>query len=127
MPLCAGDGPAEGRRAPTDMALLGAGRRKATETRRATARHRGDGHGTFARRVSLRRGKAMQGAEISPHESPLFPHPVSGFVGRERELARVRSTLPREPLFLVYGVAGIGKSELVYKLVEEARALPALS
>ncbi len=29
--------------------------------------------------------------------------------------------LPREPLFLIYGVAGIGKSELVYELVDRVR------
>ena len=68
----------------------------------------------------------MHTGEISRYESPPFPRPVSGFVGREAELARARSLLPRETLFLVYGVAGLGKSEFVYKVVEEARALPAL-
>lgn len=64
--------------------------------------------------------------EPSRSEPPPFPRAVSRFVGRDVELARLRALLPREALFLVYGVAGIGKSELVYKLVEEARALPAL-
>ncbi|UQA56720.1 ATP-binding protein [Polyangium aurulentum] len=67
----------------------------------------------------------MRTAETSRDSAP-FPRPVSGFVGREAELSRVRALLPRETLFLIYGVAGIGKSELVYKIVEEARALPAL-
>ncbi|HEU4536576.1 MAG TPA: ATP-binding protein, partial [Polyangiaceae bacterium] len=64
--------------------------------------------------------------ETTRYEPPPFPRPVSGFVGREAELARVRALLPREALFLVYGVAGIGKSEFVYKMVEEARALAPL-
>lgn len=67
----------------------------------------------------------MPTGETSRYESPPFPRPVNGFVGREAELARARSLLSRETLFLVYGVAGIGKSEFVYKVVEEARALPA--
>jgi DNA-binding winged helix-turn-helix (wHTH) protein len=66
----------------------------------------------------------MHTGEISRFESPPFPRPVNGFVGREAELSRARALLPRETLFLVYGVAGIGKSEFVYKVVEEARALP---
>jgi hypothetical protein len=68
----------------------------------------------------------MHPEETSRYESPPFPRPVTGFVGREAELARARSLLARETLFLVYGVAGIGKSEFVYKVVEEARALPSL-
>ncbi|HXT23060.1 MAG TPA: hypothetical protein VN923_20090, partial [Thermoanaerobaculia bacterium] len=64
--------------------------------------------------------------ETARHKSPPFPRPVNGFVGREPELSRVRALLPREPLFLIYGVAGIGKSEFVYKIVEEARAVPSL-
>lgn len=68
----------------------------------------------------------MHTGEISRYESPPFPRPVSGFVGREAELARARSLLSRETLFLVYGVAGLGKSEFVYKVVEEARTLPSL-
>lgn len=61
--------------------------------------------------------------ETPRYEPPPFPRPVSGFVGREAELSRARTLLSREALFLIYGVAGIGKSEFVYKLVEEARSL----
>ncbi|HEU4411616.1 MAG TPA: helix-turn-helix domain-containing protein [Polyangiaceae bacterium] len=64
--------------------------------------------------------------ETLRYEPPPFPRPVSGFVGREAELARARGLLSREALFLIYGVAGIGKSEFVYKMVEEARSLGAL-
>ncbi|MDC3982188.1 AAA family ATPase [Polyangium jinanense] len=68
----------------------------------------------------------MRTAETSRYDALPFPRAVTDFVGREAELSRVRALLPREPLFLVYGVAGIGKSEFVYKIVEEARSLPAL-
>jgi tetratricopeptide (TPR) repeat protein len=61
--------------------------------------------------------------ETPRYEPPLFPRPVSSFVGREAELARARSLLARESLFFIYGVAGVGKSEFVYKLVDEARSL----
>lgn len=57
--------------------------------------------------------------------APLFPRAVSTFVGRTAEVARVLDLLDRETLFTAYGVGGIGKSELLYKVVEEARKLPA--
>jgi DNA-binding response OmpR family regulator/tetratricopeptide (TPR) repeat protein len=49
---------------------------------------------------------------------------VRTYVGRAGELARVAELLDRETLFLVYGVGGIGKSELVYKAIEDARNTP---
>jgi DNA-binding winged helix-turn-helix (wHTH) protein/tetratricopeptide (TPR) repeat protein len=49
---------------------------------------------------------------------------VRTYVGRAGELARVAELLDRETLFLVYGVGGIGKSELVYKAIEDARHTP---
>jgi DNA-binding response OmpR family regulator/tetratricopeptide (TPR) repeat protein len=52
---------------------------------------------------------------------PPFPRSVRTYVGRAGELARVADLLDRETLFLVYGVGGIGKSELVYKAIEDAR------
>jgi DNA-binding winged helix-turn-helix (wHTH) protein/tetratricopeptide (TPR) repeat protein len=67
-----------------------------------------------------------------PHESPSpasplsqapFPRAIYTFVGRRNELTRVLDLLERETLFFVYGVGGVGKSELVYKIVDEARAL----
>lgn len=57
---------------------------------------------------------------------PSFPRPCSVFVGRSGELRRALTLLPTEPLCLVYGIAGIGKSEFVYQLVEHARKLPPL-
>lgn len=57
---------------------------------------------------------------------PPFPRPCSVFVGRVGELRRALSLLPTEPLCLVYGIAGIGKSEFVYQLVEQALKLPSL-
>lgn len=56
-----------------------------------------------------------------------FPRSCSVFVGRSEELRRALTLLPSEPLCLVYGIAGIGKSEFVYQLVEQALLLPSLS
>jgi len=53
-----------------------------------------------------------------------FPRAVPTYVGRGTELARALELIDRETLHLVYGVGGVGKSELVYKLVEEAGLLP---
>jgi DNA-binding winged helix-turn-helix (wHTH) protein/tetratricopeptide (TPR) repeat protein len=56
-----------------------------------------------------------------PGIRPPFPRSVRTYVGRAGELARVAELLERETLFLVYGVGGIGKSELVYRAIEDAR------
>ncbi|HEX2569508.1 MAG TPA: AAA family ATPase [Polyangia bacterium] len=53
-----------------------------------------------------------------------FPRSTSAFVGRKDELQRVGELLGTEALFLVYGIAGIGKSEFVYKAIEEAQKTP---
>lgn len=53
-----------------------------------------------------------------------FPQPVRCFVGRRTELDRVLARVDEEVLFFVYGVGGIGKSELAYQLMRELRALP---
>lgn len=55
---------------------------------------------------------------------PPFPRSVRTYVGRAGELARVAELIDRETLFLVYGVGGIGKSELVYRAIEDARQTP---
>lgn len=52
---------------------------------------------------------------------PPFPRPCSVFVGRVEERQRVLSFLDSEVLFLIYGIAGIGKSEFVYHLAEAAQ------
>ncbi len=46
------------------------------------------------------------------------------FVGREPELARITELLDEEVLFVIYGVAGVGKTELAYRAFELARARP---
>lgn len=51
--------------------------------------------------------------------SSAFPRPVSSFVGRARELERITKLFADETVFIVYGVAGVGKSELVYKAVDQ--------
>ena len=55
---------------------------------------------------------------------PPFPRPSSVFVGRADELRRVGELLPIDVLFLVYGMAGVGKSEFVYEAIECARQAP---
>ena len=61
---------------------------------------------------------------VPPPASPPFPRAVATWVGRDAELARAVQLLEGETLHLVYGVGGVGKSELVYKLVEEAQRTP---
>ncbi len=46
---------------------------------------------------------------------------MATWVGRADELRRAVALLERDTLHLFYGVGGVGKSELVYKLVEEAQ------
>ncbi|MBL9013401.1 MAG: AAA family ATPase [Myxococcales bacterium] len=53
-----------------------------------------------------------------------FPHAVRSFAGRRAELDRLIAHVESDVLFFVYGLAGIGKTELVYQLVEELRARP---
>src|SRR5688500_695909 len=53
-----------------------------------------------------------------------FPRAVPTYVGRDVEIARALELLDRETLHLVYGVGGVGKSELGYKLIEEAGLTP---
>lgn len=55
---------------------------------------------------------------------PPFPRSSSAFVGRGDELRRIDELVGSEVLFLVYGLAGMGKSEFVYKAIEEARLTP---
>ena len=55
-----------------------------------------------------------------------FPRASSAFVGRRDELARVEELFADEVLFLVYGIAGIGKTEFVYKVFGEAQKLARL-
>ncbi|MBK7073726.1 MAG: winged helix-turn-helix domain-containing protein [Myxococcales bacterium] len=56
--------------------------------------------------------------------APAFPQPVSSFVGRRDELARMLAHAERDVLLVIYGVGGIGKSELGYALVHALRADP---
>src|ERR1043165_10059398 len=52
------------------------------------------------------------------------PRATLAFVGRDPELARITELLEEEVLFLIYGVAGVGKTELTYRAFELARAQP---
>jgi hypothetical protein len=53
-----------------------------------------------------------------------FPQPVRSFAGRRAELDRILGHLDHDVLYFVYGVGGIGKSELVYQVMQELRARP---
>ena len=48
-----------------------------------------------------------------------FPRAAPTYVGRSREIARAAALLGDETLHLVYGVAGIGKTEFVFKVFEQ--------
>ena len=61
---------------------------------------------------------------LPPPSAPPFPRAVATWVGRVAELTRGAQLMASETLHLVYGVGGVGKSELVYKLVEEAMRQP---
>src|SRR4051794_3553781 len=76
--------------------------------------------------MSVRGERSAQSRPATPVRAAVpdvatFPRPVGTFVGREEELGRVRELAEREVLFLVYGVGGIGKTELGYKAIEELR------
>lgn len=61
---------------------------------------------------------------LPPPSARPFPRAVATWVGRSGELARATELLAGETLHLFYGVGGVGKSELVFKLVEEAQRQP---
>src|SRR5688500_16493741 len=63
----------------------------------------------------------MLRAEVRMRSVP-FPQPVATFVGRRDELARIGDLLQTCAVTLVYGVAGIGKTELCYRAIADARA-----
>jgi hypothetical protein len=68
------------------------------------------------------RSRAPSTAPPGPPAAAPFPRAAATFAGRRAELARILGLLDEEIVFLVYGVGGIGKTELGYKVVEEARA-----
>ena len=57
----------------------------------------------------------------APIDPPIFPRSTPTYVGRGAELARAVGLATDETLHLVYGVGGVGKSELVFRIVEELR------
>lgn len=63
-----------------------------------------------------------KGAHRAAPES--FPRPASVFAGRDAECRRALRLLDRETLLLVYGIAGIGKTELIYRIVDDLRRTP---
>ncbi|MCB9571817.1 MAG: ATP-binding protein [Kofleriaceae bacterium] len=51
-----------------------------------------------------------------------LPQPISTFVGRADARARLGALLADQVVVLVYGVAGIGKTELCYRVAADLRA-----
>ncbi|MFO0580599.1 MAG: ATP-binding protein, partial [Polyangia bacterium] len=88
----------------------------------ARERIREPGPGPEPRPRAPGRAAAVRGAL---HVLAPFPRSVPTFVGRSDELARAHGLLVRAPALLVYGVPGIGKSEFVYRLIDELREDPA--
>ena len=65
----------------------------------------------------------------SPHgrsasDAPAFPHPARTFAGRRPELDRILAHIDQDVLFFIYGVGGIGKTELAYRLIRDVMELP---
>jgi tetratricopeptide (TPR) repeat protein len=60
----------------------------------------------------------------APIEPPIFPRSTPTYVGRATEVKRAVELAADETLHLVYGVGGVGKSELVFRIVEELRKDP---
>lgn len=60
-------------------------------------------------------------------ESSSCPRSTLSFVGRDAELARIAELFDEDVLFLIYGVAGIGKTELAYRALELAQTRPGWS
>jgi hypothetical protein len=65
---------------------------------------------------------------VRPSRRASTPAPLerttSGFVGRDHELTRILAQVEREPVFVICGVAGIGKTELAIRAAEELAARP---
>jgi hypothetical protein len=60
----------------------------------------------------------------APLEPPIFPRSTPTYVGRGAEVKRAIELADDETLHLIYGVGGVGKSELVFRIVEELRRQP---
>lgn len=50
-----------------------------------------------------------------------LPAPTNSFVGRTSELDRVDAMFDGDALFLIYGIAGIGKTEFAYRFIDRAQ------
>ena len=68
--------------------------------------------------------RAQRSARGSLDDLPSCPRATHGFVGREMELARLAELVDHAVLFLIYGVAGIGKSEFAFRAVEVVSERP---
>ncbi|HYM39530.1 MAG TPA: AAA family ATPase [Thermoplasmata archaeon] len=85
-------------------------------------------------KAGIREGEGIQRilagdvVDLRPREAPRPPQPARPpFFGREPELATLRAWLDRDPrpVAVVVGVAGVGKSALLAKVLEDA-TLPVL-
>ncbi|MEV0372841.1 LuxR C-terminal-related transcriptional regulator [Streptomyces sp. NPDC050636] len=57
----------------------------------------------------------------APHAGPGLPHSLDSFVGRERELARLRTLLRSARLLTLVGPGGVGKTRLALELARGVR------
>ncbi len=70
--------------------------------------------------MSRRSGRAQ--SEPGVWTAPAFPRAVRSFAGRDTEIERIVSLVDTEVLFMIYGLGGVGKTELVYRVIEEISA-----
>ncbi len=64
----------------------------------------------------------LQDAALSPRRAPgNLPRRISGFVGRQREIAALRQALRASPLVTLTGVGGAGKTRLAQEVADQER------
>jgi len=83
-------------------------------SRKTLRRRAQDGHRLLAEALRQREATEVVAAQHN------LPHPLTRFIGREREIGEVRAILAEHRLVTLTGAGGIGKSRLA---VEVARAL----
>jgi non-specific serine/threonine protein kinase len=68
------------------------------------------------------RAKALDANSAAPVARPQLPRPVTSFIGREDDLARLVEGLERVRLVALTGIGGSGKSRLALKLLDDIHA-----
>src|SRR5690348_9765098 len=65
-------------------------------------------------------GRSKCAHPSSRTETSMLPLPLTGFVGREREVARLEALLYQSRLLTLVGIGGVGKTRLALRLASEA-------